>query len=462
MSNSFDIVVVGAGPAGYTAALRAARLGMTVCVVERDKPGGVCLNVGCIPTKCLASSAALLRSTGDLEELGVSCDTTGFDYRAAIDRASRSAERLSGTVCSMLERAGVIMLSGSACLTPSRTVMLDDGRELHAESIILATGSSPRPLPGIPFDGTSVLTSTDMLSLKSRPGRLLVAGGGAVGCEFSSIYAAFGSTVTLVEMEPRILPGFDTEIVRHLQRSFKRSGVGVKTGSRIESIEKTEDGVSTRIIDNDGHTAVVDADVLLAAVGRDASIASLCLDGAGIRTSGGNIVTGDWYETDAPGVYAVGDVIGAPGLAHAASREAEIAVDHIAGRPAPKRIDAGLVPWAVFAEPELAGFGLTGERAEREGIETVRIAVPYRSCGKAVADGAEEGVVKVLVSPAGKRLLGAHIAGYGAAEIIHQFLLAATADIRFDIAAATVHIHPTLSEIVSDIFKRIDLLPSKA
>jgi len=453
---TYDLIVIGAGPGGYVAAVRAAQLGLGTCVVEKGKPGGVCLNVGCIPTKCLIEQAALIRAGKTLAGLGVVCDPSGFQYRKAAEKAEKAAETLSGGVRLLLGKNGVDLIAGTARLTSATTVRLDDGAELSAPTILIAAGSRPKELPGIPFDGKTVLTSTDVLSLPRLPSRVLIVGGGAIGCEFAFMLRNFGSDVTVVECENRLLPGFDAETVRVLGRAFKSDGISVRTGSRIAGIDVSPLGAAAVIEDGRGNREILETDIVLVAAGRTPNTDSLGLDRAGIeQAADGFIPVGDCYRTAAGGVFAVGDIIDSPGLAHVASREGEIAVDCIAGKNPPPRIDPETIPRAAYTEPQVAGFGLTEDRAREEGADFERIAVPYRACGKAVASGATDGIVKALVDPETKRILGAHIAGACATELIHELLIARTAGIPADTLAETIHLHPTLSELTLEIFRKI-------
>ena len=451
----YDCVVIGSGPAGYHAGIRARQLGLSACVIERGSPGGVCLNEGCIPTKNLLHQAGIFLGRSELERMGVRTDPAGFDFAPVAEQARAAARTLSDGVIYLLKKNDVPLLKATARIASPTDVVLDDGTVVKGRSIIIATGSRPRVFPGCPFDGTTVLSSSEALALDTLPSSIAILGCGYVGCEFAFIFNAFGVDVTLIEMEPRILPGMDHETVRVLARSFRRSGIRVMHTTRARTIEK-HDGQVKITVEGPRSTEDLFAEKALVVVGRIPNSEGLGIGDIGIETDNGYIVTGDYYRTSVDGIYAVGDVIATPALAHVASKEAEIAVEHIAGKSPAPRIDNREIPSAVFTDPELGCFGLTEDNAREQGIAFKKAVFPYKGCGAAIATGNRDGLVKVLYDPDDKRILGAHAAGSGAAVIIHEILLAATSGISPSTVASMIHIHPSMAEAVMEVMRAVE------
>jgi len=359
---SFDIAFLGGGPAGYVGAIRASQLGLSACVVERDKPGGVCLNIGCIPSKALINQAEIFRHILDLESLGVTIDTSGFEYRRAFEKSRTASDRLSKGVGSLLKKNKVEVIPGTGKLTAQHRVSVDSGTEITAKHIVVATGSRPIELPTFPFDEQTVLSSTGALMLEELPESLLILGGGVIGCEFAHIMNAFGVRVTIVEMLDRILPMEDPDTADILARSFKKRKIEMNVKTKALSMEKTDAGVRLAI-EKDGAQSTLEAEKLLVVVGRRPNTEDIGLEELGITLERGFVPVGDYYETSVSGVYAVGDVIFTPLLAHVASKEAEIVAEHIAGEATVRKIDPMLIPSAVYTDPQVAGFGLNSETA---------------------------------------------------------------------------------------------------
>lgn len=446
----YQLAVIGAGPGGYVAAIRARQLGLRVAVIERDRPGGVCLNMGCIPSKSLLHQAERYRNAARLEELGVKVDRSGFDYELVHRKSRAAADTLLKGVEFLFRKNQVELIKDQASLTDVHEVSLAGGRTIAADNIIIATGSRPACLPGLDTDERSVMTSNGALMMTDLPGKLVIVGAGPVGVEFAHIFHSFGVEVLLVEMLEHILPQTDQEVALFLARLLKKTGIRISASARAVSLQKNEGGLQVELEDAGGNRALERCDRLLVCAGRVPNTEGLGLEKLGIATRRGFIETGDHYQTSVPGIYAVGDVVeGTPLLAHTASRQGEMAVEHIAGLEGEPRLDPMLVPHAVYCEPEVAGFGYTEKAAREEGIDFAKAVFPYRGAGKSVAAEAGEGMVKVLHDRAG-RILGAHICGHAATELIHEILLARKHGLSTRQVAEVIHAHPTLSEAVME------------
>jgi dihydrolipoamide dehydrogenase len=448
--SSYDVIVLGSGPGGYVAAIRAAQNGLKTAIVEGDALGGVCLNWGCIPTKSLIESATLMRSIPDLERFGIKADRGGFSY-PHVHKESRSvSEKLSRGVQHLLKTNGVEILHDYGMITSARHLRLvSTGQELEGSSLIIATGSREKEIPGFPFDGSSIVSSRDMLACDALPKDIAILGAGAVGVEFSYILAAFGVSVTLVELMEQVLPSEDAEVSVLIEKALKRQGVKIMTATKALSCA-VEQGRVRLTLANEGKETRLSTEKLLVAVGRQPNTENIGLESAGIRTSRGFVVTGDYYETNVPGIYAIGDIAGQAMLAHVASHQGILVADHIAKKTTGKRIDDAMIPKAVYCEPQAASFGLTEKQAREKGLEVRVSRFPYRGCGKAVAAGKPEGFVKLLADSKTREILGASIVGMHATEIIHELLLAKTAELVPEDITRTIHAHPSFSETVME------------
>jgi len=449
-THEYDLAVIGAGPGGYVAAIRARQLGLKTVVIEKDKPGGVCLNVGCIPSKALIHQAEIFRSARELSELGVKMDFSGFDYGKVFKKSRAAAERLSKGVQFLLKKNGVEYVQGAAVFKTAHELDIAGGKTVTADNVIIATGSRSRAVPGFAFDEETVLSSTGALMLEKLPKRLLILGAGAIGMEFAHIMNSFGVEVTVVEMLDRILPIEDAETVAVIEKEFSRRGIKMLVSTKAAGMEKTDSGIKVRLEGKAGTASSVEADKVLVAVGRAPNTENLGLERIGVVLDRGFVKTGDYYETAVRGVYAVGDVVSTPLLAHVASKEGEIAVERIAGRTPEKRISLDEIPSAVYCEPQIGSFGLTEEEAKTRGVKYVKAVFPYRGIGKAVATESSEGLVKIILDPETREIIGAHAAGSQATEIIHEILLARHGELLPEDIAGMIHAHPTLSEGVME------------
>lgn len=455
MANSYDydLVVIGSGPGGYVAAIRASQLNLKTAVIEKDKLGGVCLNIGCIPSKNIIHQADVFESIADLKKIGVSIDSSTLDYSKVYQNSRTAADRLSKGVAFLLKKNNVDVITGKGRITGKHQISVDDDRKISAKNILIATGSTPRQIPGFEFDEEVVLSSTGILMLRQLPKRLLVMGSGAIGAEFSYVMNAFGVKVDLVEMLDRILPLEDADCSAVVAKSFEKKGITLHTSTKAVKMERIDSGVSVTL-DKNGTQQTIETDKILVAVGRAPFTDGLGLESVGIKTEKGFIPVGDYCQTSVPGIFAIGDVVNSPLLAHVASKEGEMAVEYMAGHAsAIKRLDPTTIPSAVYCEPQVASFGLKEEDAKERNINYKAVTFPYRGAGKAVAVGKADGIVKIIFNTDTREILGAHIAGASATEMIHEVLLARTAELLPEDIATMIHAHPTLSETVMEALR---------
>jgi dihydrolipoamide dehydrogenase len=457
----FDVVVIGAGPGGYVAAIRASQLGLKACVIEKDKPGGVCLNIGCIPSKALIHQAEIFRSAAELEAMGVKVDRSGFDYGHVFRKSRQAADTLSKGVAFLLKKNKIEYVQGTASLKGPNEVAVKGGKTVSGKSVIVATGSRPRVIPGFEFDGHSVLSSDHALMLEKLPESVIVLGGGFIGVEFAHIMAAFGVKVTVVELLDRILPLEDAECSSVLARSFKKRGIAVHTSTKALSMEKGgasggAGAVRLKVQPKDGEPQTLEAEQLLVVVGRAPNTEGIGLENVGITTEKGFIPVGDYCRTKVPSIFAIGDVVATPQLAHVASKEGEIVAEHLGGRGREPKVDLLAIPSAVYCEPQVASFGYKEWQAQQEGIPYKKASFPIRGAGKSVAVERTEGMVKVLFNPETHEIIGAHVVGSDATELIHEILLAKTSELLPEDVATMIHAHPTLSEAVMEAMRAVE------
>lgn len=447
MPERYDLVVIGGGPAGYVGAIRAAQLGRKVACVEMDRAGGTCLNWGCIPSKSLLRNAELYRLLKDRAgDFGLKFEGLSFEWSGIMGRSRKVADQLAGGIAYLFRKNRVDYVEAKAELTRPRlvTAVLADGssRSLEADRVLVSTGVRPRPLPGLPFDGKRVIGSKEALALTEPPASMVIIGAGAIGVEFAYFYNAFGTRVTLLEMMPRLLPVEDEEVSQALARSFSRQGIEVHTSARVQEGVATRNGVQVGF--GGETTGEVEAEVVLVAVGVDA----LLPPGLELETERGFIKVDGDYRTSVEGVHAAGDVIGPPWLAHVASYQAIQAVEGIFGKGKPRPLPH--YPSCTYCNPQVASVGLT-ERAARESGEPFRVGrFPFRANGKALAVGESEGFVKLIFGEADGELLGAHLIGSEATELIGELGLAMTLGATFEDVEATIQAHPTLGEAVHE------------
>jgi len=451
-SERYDLVVVGSGPGGYVGAIRAAQLGLRAAVVEADRPGGICLNWGCIPTKALLRNAEVLRLFQRAADFGVTVDTLRADYGVAFRRSRQVADRMANGVEFLFRKNKITLIPGRGELVAPNAVRVHphegSPRTVEARAVVLATGAEPRSLPGITIDGERVISSDEALRLERLPKSIIIIGAGAVGMEFADVFAAYGVAVTVIEALPRLLPIEDEEVSRLLARSFAKRQIDLRTSATVFGVKPNRDGVSVEI-DQEGKTARLTADRVLVAVGRGAKTRGLGLEAVSVATERGYVKVGSHQETSVPGVYAIGDVAGPPLLAHKASAEGIVAAEAIAGQT-PAGVDYRTVPNCTYCHPQVASLGLTEAKA-REGGREVRVGrYQFQANGKAQALAEPEGFVKIVAAADTWEILGVHIVGAEATELIAEFGLGKTLEATVAEVGHTIHAHPTLSEAVME------------
>lgn len=440
-----DLIIIGAGPGGYETAIAAAREGMKVVLVEAVALGGTCLNEGCIPTKCLCRSAEVADLMKEAATFGVVAESGGINLVEVMKRKNEVVAQLAAGVASLLKSPGITLVQGKATFAGPHEVIVGE-EHFSAPHIMVATGSSAKKLPIPGADLPGVVTSREMLQLEQIPKRLCVIGGGVVGMEFASVFRSFGSEVSVVEYAKEILPSFDRDIAKRLRTALKRKGISFNVGAAVTEISKVDGGYKVAFVSGNKE-GQVEADLVLMAVGRGPRLQHLGLDEIGMQYTSRGIVVDENMQTNIEGVYAIGDVNGICPLAHAATAQGRCALYHILGRDGAP--DLQLVPAAVFTVPEVAMVGHTEETASAAGLEySIRKAF-YRANGKSLSMGESEGIVKILVGPDGL-LLGAHVLGAHAADLIHELALAMHAKMGVERIQSLIHAHPSLSEILHD------------
>jgi len=451
--DTFDLVVIGGGPGGYTAAIRAAQLGLRAAVVEQDELGGVCLNWGCIPTKVLLRQAEIYRLFQRAGEFGFEVDEVGFDWRRMIARSRQVADQLAKGVAYLMKKNQVQVFSGKGGITPTRKVEVRDGdgqvsQVLEGRYIIVATGGRPRSISGVEIDGKRVLSSQEAMVLADRPGSLAIVGAGAIGVEFAYFFNAFGTEVTLLEIESQVLPREDEEVARALAQSLEGQGIRVEIGVEVQAVEARKRKLAVRYRGKE-EAREAEVDKVLMAVGVTGNVEGLGLEALGVRVRNGTIEVNGRLETSARGIYAIGDVIGEPQLAHAAAAEGVAAAEFIAGRQRAE-IDRSNVPRCVYCQPQVASVGLSEKEAREAGHDVKVGRFPFTASGKARAAGETEGLVKLVFDSRYGELLGAAILGGEATELIAELGLARSLEATYEELLRTVHAHPTLSEGVME------------
>lgn len=451
MAEQYDVVVLGGGPGGYAAALYGGAAGLRVAVVESQRVGGTCLHQGCVPAKELLQTAEILRTIRAAGDFGVDLGAVEPVLDLAVGQARKQAvvDKLTKGVEGLLKQRGVTTIPawGTVLDGPGRVVRAGDV-DVVGGAVILATGSYPRALPGLDFDGSRILSSEHVLAMQQVPGRVLVVGGGAIGCEFASLLADFGSTVTVVEMAPRLLPGADEQVAAFLGRMFTRRGIAVHADTRLTSIEGTTE--LTVGLDGPNGAVSVTVDQIVVSIGRGPRTSGMGFEEAGIEIlSSGHVRTDARMETTAPGIYAVGDIVDSPQLAHVGFAEAIVAIQAILGEdPAPIEYDK--VPWGIYCHPEVAWAGLTEEEARARGHEIVKSVHRFGGNSRALILGEPEGFVKILADAADHTILGVHVIGPWATELVAEGYLAVNWEATTDDVARLVHAHPTLSELFAE------------
>jgi len=452
-SNTFDILVLGGGPAGYPAAIRATQLGLSAAVIEREKLGGVCVNIGCIPTKALLHSAAMANIIRkDARELGIETGEVKTDYGVAMKRSRKVAEQNSKGVEFLMKKNKIMVIKGTGVLTSKNTIQVGETQYTATKAIVIATGSRTKGIPpvGLTVNKTSVITSDEALFLERAPKTLAVVGAGAVGSEFADIFNAFGSEVTLIEAMPRVLPIEDAESSDVIGKSFKKRGINVLAGVKVVKAEVSDASVTLHL-EVAGKTQTVTAEKVLMAAGRAVNTEDIGLEKVGVKLTDRGFIQIDptTLQTSVPGIYAIGDVAGAPMLAHKGTREGVHVAEIIAGHH-PKAIDYSNVPSVTYCHPEVASIGLTEEQAKEQGLDYQVGRFPFSANGRARASNETDGFVKIIRDKKYGEILGAHIVGGHASEMIHELILARTNEYTVEEIDLAIHAHPTLSEGIAE------------
>jgi dihydrolipoamide dehydrogenase len=451
---NFDVLVVGAGPGGYVAAIKAAQLGYKTACVEEDKLGGICLNWGCIPTKALLESAAMIQHLGHAEEFGVSVGEIRTDMQQAVKRSRQVSEKLVKGIGFLFKKSKITHLAGRGRLAGEGRVEVTGGdgkkQTVSAKHVILATGSRPRDLPFLKIDHDRVWDSTDAMIPQATPKTLAVVGAGAIGCEFADVYAAFGTQVTIIEVADRILPLEDRDCSAVVEKSYRKRGMEVLTGTKLESAEIGADAVKLTVKSPKGETRVVEAERVLSAIGRVPNTEGIGLEELGVKmTERGFPDVDRQMRTSVPGVYALGDLAGPPLLAHKGSHEGVACVEGIHGDPH-AGIDYGNIPNCTYCHPEVASVGLTEEQAREAGHDVEVGVFPWSANGRALTAGETEGFVKIIRGTRYSELLGAHIVGPHATELIAEFVVGRHLETTVEEMDRAMHPHPTLSEAIGE------------
>jgi dihydrolipoamide dehydrogenase len=451
-SQSFDVIVIGAGPGGYVAAIRASQLGQKVAIIERENLGGICLNWGCIPTKAMLRSAEVFHLMHRAKEFGLKADGIGYDLPAVVARSRAVAKQLSGGIGHLMKKHKVTVFMGTATLPKAGTVSVktDKGsEELVAKHIILATGARARELPGLEADGDLVWAYRDALVAKRMPKKLLVIGSGAIGIEFASFFNTLGAETTVVEVMDRILPVEDAEISAFAKKAFIKQGMKILEKAAVKRLDRHPGKGVTAHIEQDGKTTTHDFDTVISAVGIVGNVEGLGLEALGVKIDRSHVVTDEYCRTGVPGLYAIGDIAGAPWLAHKASHEGVMVADLIAGGH-PHPIKPGSIAGCTYCHPQIASVGLTEEKAKAAGHQVKVGRFPFIGNGKAIALGEQEGLIKTVFDAKTGELLGAHMVGAEVTELIQGYVIGRTLETTEAELMETVFPHPTLSEMMHE------------
>jgi len=444
----FDVIVIGSGPGGYTTAIRASQLGFKTGIIERDRLGGICLNWGCIPTKALLKNAELMNGMKHLSEFGITYDNLKFDFEKIIARSRGVADVSEKGVRYLMKKNKIEVIEGTAYINKNKTLTITDksGKEIEkvtAKHVIIATGARARTLGNLKFDEKKILSSTGAMTAKELPKKMTIVGSGAIGAEFAYFYNAFGTEVTIIEMLPSILPIEDKDSSDIVAREFKKSGIKILTDTKTESVEIKGNKVITKVTGKNNED--IESDVVLIAIGVSGNVENLGLEELGVTVEKGSIKVDKNYKTNIEGIYAIGDVNGPPWLAHVASSEGINCIEKIKGMHVPD-IDYDTIPGCTYCQPQVASVGLTEKKAIEQGYEINVGKFPFSASGKSRAMGETVGMIKVIFDKKYDELLGAHIVGVEATELITEFVLAKSLEATHEQILKTVHAHPTLSE----------------
>ncbi|TYC18146.1 dihydrolipoyl dehydrogenase [Bizionia gelidisalsuginis] len=445
--SKYDIIVLGSGPGGYVTAIRASQLGLKTAVIEKESLGGVCLNWGCIPTKALLKSAQVFEYLKHANDYGLVVKEYDKDFDAVVNRSRNVAQGMSKGVEFLMKKNKIDVIKGFGKLKPGKKVDVD-GKEYSADHIIVATGARSRELPNLPQDGKKIIGYREAMTLKKQPKKMIVVGSGAIGVEFAYFYNAMGTEVTVVEYLPNIVPVEDIDISKQLEKSFKKSGIKIMTSAEVTNVDTSGDGVKAIVKTKKGEE-VLEADIVLSAVGIKTNIEGIGLEDVGIAVDRDKILVNDYYQTNIPGYYAIGDVTPGQALAHVASAEGILCVEKIAGQHV-EALDYGNIPGCTYASPEIASVGLTEKQAKEKGLDIKVGKFPFSASGKASAAGTKDGFVKVIFDAKYGEWLGCHMIGAGVTDMIAEAVLGRKLETTGHEVLKTVHPHPTMSEAVME------------
>ena len=445
--SKYDVIVLGSGPGGYVTAIRASQLGFKTAVVEKESLGGVCLNWGCIPTKALLKSAQVFEYLKHAQDYGLNVKDAKHDFDAVVKRSRSVAEGMSSGVKFLMKKNKIDVIEGFGKLKPGKKIDVD-GTEYSADHIIIATGARSRELPSLPQDGKKVIGYRKAMTLDKQPKKMIVVGSGAIGVEFAYFYNSMGTEVTIVEYLPKIVPVEDDEVSKQLERSFKKSGIKIMTSAEVTSVDTSGKGVKATVKTKKGEE-VLEADIVLSAVGIKSNIENIGLEDVGVAVDRDKILVNDYYQTNIPGYYAIGDVTPGQALAHVASAEGILCVEKIAGHHV-EALDYGNVPGCTYCSPEIASVGLTEAQAKEQGYKIKVGKFPFSASGKASAGGNKEGFVKVIFDAKYGEWLGCHMIGAGVTDMIAEAVLGRKLETTGHEVLKAVHPHPTMSEAVME------------
>jgi dihydrolipoamide dehydrogenase len=450
---NYDIIVVGSGPGGYVTAIRASQLGLKTAIVERESLGGICLNWGCIPTKALLKSANVFEYISHAADYGITVKDASADFGGMVKRSRDVANGMSNGIQFLMKKNKIDVLKGNGIIKAGKKVAVTDETGITTEytatkGVIIATGARSRELPNLPQDGEKIIGYRQAMTLATQPKRLVVVGSGAIGVEFAYFYNAIGTEVTVVEYLPNIVPVEDEEVSKQLEKSFKKSGIKVMTNSSVETVDTKGAGCVVTVKTAKGEEKI-ECDVVLSAVGIQANIENIGLEEVGIVVDKGRILVNDYYQTNIPGYYAIGDVVPGPALAHVASAEGIICVEKIAGHH-PEPLNYGNIPGCTYCSPEVASVGMTEKAAKEAGYEIKVGKFPFSASGKASAAGAKDGFVKLIFDAKYGELLGGHMIGANVTEMVAELVAVRKLETTGEELIKTVHPHPTMSEAIME------------
>ena len=449
---NYDVIVLGSGPGGYVTAIRASQLGMKTAVIEKESLGGVCLNWGCIPTKALLKSANVYEYINHAEDYGIKVSSHKADFSAVVKRSRSVAEKMSGGVQFLMKKNKIDVIMGTGKVVPGKTIEVTDDKgktsSYTAKNIIIATGARSRQLPNLEQDGKQIIGYREAMVLPKMPKKMVIVGSGAIGVEFAYFYNAMGVDVTVVEFLPNIVPVEDIDVSKQLEKTFKKKGMNIMTNSSVEKVEKSSKGCEVHVKTAKGMETIT-CDIVLSAVGIQPNIENIGLEETGIVVDGGKIVVNEYYETNIPGYYAIGDVVAGQALAHVASAEGITCVEKIAGQN-PEPIDYNNIPGCTYCSPEIASVGMTEKAAKEAGYELKIGKFPFSASGKASAAGHNDGFIKLVFDAKYGELLGGHMIGANVTEMIAEIVALRKLETTGHELIKTVHPHPTMSEAVME------------